>query len=118
MSGTGTSSRTRALPYSCMRAAFILVSSFPRLVLRWSVLASAAGNGSPWPVDRAGTYRTYGSVDPPSAPARAAPPTLPRIWSGPDRAAPSERAGDRGRTGDVQLGKLIDEGPEDYDPWA
>jgi hypothetical protein len=28
------------------------------------------------------------------------------------------RAGDRGRTGDVQLGKLIDEGPEDYDPWA
>ena len=29
-----------------------------------------------------------------------------------------KRAGDRGRTGDVQLGKLIDEGPEDYDPWA
>ena len=29
-----------------------------------------------------------------------------------------ERAGDRGRTGDVQLGKLFDEGPEDYDPWA
>ena len=28
------------------------------------------------------------------------------------------RAGDRGRTGDVQLGKLIDEGPEDYDPWG
>ena len=28
------------------------------------------------------------------------------------------RAGDRGRTGDVQLGKLIDVGPEDYDPWA
>jgi hypothetical protein len=27
------------------------------------------------------------------------------------------RAGDRGRTGDVQLGKLIDEGPEDYDPF-
>jgi hypothetical protein len=24
-----------------------------------------------------------------------------------------KRAGDRGRTGDVQLGKLIDEGPED-----
>jgi hypothetical protein len=23
-----------------------------------------------------------------------------------------------GRTGDVQLGKLIDEAPEDYDPWA
>ena len=30
----------------------------------------------------------------------------------------SRRAGDRTRTGDVQLGKLIDEGPEDYDPWA
>jgi len=29
-----------------------------------------------------------------------------------------KRAGDRGRTGDVQLGKLFDEGPEDYDPWA
>jgi hypothetical protein len=29
-----------------------------------------------------------------------------------------ERAGDRGRTGDVQLGKLIEEGPEDYDPWG
>src|SRR5206468_365200 len=28
-----------------------------------------------------------------------------------------KRAGDRGRTGDVQLGKLIDEGPDDYDPW-
>jgi hypothetical protein len=28
-----------------------------------------------------------------------------------------ERAGDRGRTGDIQLGKLFDEGPEDYDPW-
>ncbi len=27
-----------------------------------------------------------------------------------------KRAGDRGRTGDVQLGKLIDEAPEDYDP--
>ena len=36
----------------------------------------------------------------------------------PDRAGASERAGDRGRTGDVQLEKLIDEGPEDYDPWA
>ena len=34
----------------------------------------------------------------------------------PDHAGASERAGDRGRTGDVQLGKLIDEGPEDYDP--
>ena len=34
---------------------------------------------------------------------------LPRGW---------KRAGDRGRTGDVQLGKLFDEGPEDYDPWA
>jgi hypothetical protein len=32
--------------------------------------------------------------------------------------AQRKRAGDRGRTGDVQLGKLIDEGPEDYDPWA
>src|SRR5262249_39593859 len=31
MSGTGTSSRTRALPYSCMRAAFISLS-FPVLV--------------------------------------------------------------------------------------
>jgi len=29
-----------------------------------------------------------------------------------------ERAGDRGRTGDVQLGKLRDEEPEDYDPWV
>jgi len=29
-----------------------------------------------------------------------------------------KRAGDRGRTGDVQLGKLIDEGPGDYDPWG
>jgi hypothetical protein len=29
-----------------------------------------------------------------------------------------KRAGDRDRTGDVQLGKLIEEGPEDYDPWA
>ena len=29
-----------------------------------------------------------------------------------------ERAGDRGRTGDVQLGKLIEEGPEDHDPWG
>jgi len=28
------------------------------------------------------------------------------------------REGDRGRTGDVQLGKLFDEGPEDYDPWG
>jgi len=28
------------------------------------------------------------------------------------------RAGDRGRSGDVQLGKLFDEEPEDYDPWA
>jgi hypothetical protein len=37
---------------------------------------------------------------------------------GRDPAEPSERAGDRGRTGDVQLGKLFDEGPEDYDPWA
>jgi hypothetical protein len=26
------------------------------------------------------------------------------------------RAGDRGRTGDVQLGNQIDQGPEDYDP--
>jgi integrase len=34
----------------------------------------------------------------------------------PDPEGPSERAGDRGRTGDVQLGKLIDEGPEDYRP--
>jgi len=25
---------------------------------------------------------------------------------------------DRGRTGDVELGKLIEEGPEDYDPWG
>src|SRR5262249_26984464 len=32
MSGTGTSSRTRALPYSCMRAAFM--SAFP---LKWWV---------------------------------------------------------------------------------
>src|SRR5262249_170331 len=33
------------------------------------------------------------------------------------RADPSLReSGDRGRTGDVQLRKLIDEGPEDYDP--
>jgi hypothetical protein len=28
------------------------------------------------------------------------------------------RAGDRGRTGDVQLGKLRDEEPEDYAPWV
>jgi hypothetical protein len=34
----------------------------------------------------------------------------------PDATAPYKRAGDRGRTGDVQLGKLIDDGPEDYDP--
>jgi hypothetical protein len=27
-----------------------------------------------------------------------------------------KRAGDRGRTGDVQLGKLIEEAPEDHDP--
>jgi len=33
--------------------------------------------------------------------------------------APADsRAGDRGRTGDVELGKLIDEGPKDYDPWG
>src|SRR5215475_8190556 len=31
MSGTGTSSRTRALPYSCIRAAF-MSASFPALV--------------------------------------------------------------------------------------
>jgi len=29
-----------------------------------------------------------------------------------------KRAGDRGRTGDVQLGKLIDEVLQDYDPWG
>jgi hypothetical protein len=28
------------------------------------------------------------------------------------------RAGDRGRTADVQLGNEVEEGPEDYDPWA
>jgi len=36
----------------------------------------------------------------------------------PDRAGASERAGDQGRTGDVQLGNQIDQEPEDYDPWA
>ena len=33
-------------------------------------------------------------------------------------AASDSRAGDRGRTGDVQLGNQIDQEPEDYDPWA
>ena len=28
------------------------------------------------------------------------------------------RAGERCQPADVQLGKLIDEGPEDYDPWG
>ena len=32
--------------------------------------------------------------------------------------AAGSSASDRGQTGDVQLGKLIDEGPEDYDPWG
>jgi len=36
----------------------------------------------------------------------------------PDPAGASERAGDRGRTGDVQLGKLVEEAPEDYDTWG
>ena len=29
-----------------------------------------------------------------------------------------EKSGRLGRTGDVWLGKLFDEEPEDYDPWA
>src|SRR5262249_15166610 len=44
--------------------------------------------------------------------ASAAIPTARR------RGVRTTRAADRGRTGDVQLGKLIDEGPEDYDPWG
>jgi hypothetical protein len=36
----------------------------------------------------------------------------------PDLAGASSRAGDRDRTGDVQLGNGIEESPEDYDPWA
>ena len=42
----------------------------------------------------------------------------PSDWRKPSIVLAILRAGDRGRTGDVQLGKLIDEGPEDYDPWA
>jgi len=30
----------------------------------------------------------------------------------------TKRAGDRSRTGDVQLGKLSEKAPEDYDPWG
>jgi hypothetical protein len=44
--------------------------------------------------------------------------SVAKTTEAPDRAGASSRAGDRGRTGDVQLGNLIDEGPEDYDPWA
>src|SRR6516165_10796652 len=44
MSGTGTSSRTSALPYSCMRAAFIS-ASFPALRAKWPILTSTVGNG-------------------------------------------------------------------------
>src|SRR5262245_61174223 len=56
MSGTGTSSRTGGLPYSCIRAALIS-ASFPVLVRRWSVPASG---GRSWSVlgDKCG----YGSL--------------------------------------------------------
>jgi len=49
-----------------------------------------------------------------SASAEERPRPSPQVR---DRKA-ERRAGDRGRTGDVQLGKLIDEGPQDYDPRA
>src|SRR5262249_49287 len=42
MSGTGTSSRTRALPYSCIRAAF-MSASFPALVRKVSSSGSLSG---------------------------------------------------------------------------
>jgi hypothetical protein len=52
----------------------------------------------------------------------SAPPTAARRYPEvPSRlrgATADSRVGDRGRTGDVQLGKLFDEGPEDYDPWG
>src|SRR5215469_16216385 len=48
MSGTGTSSRTRALPYSCMRAAF-MSASFAALVRKMvSSDADVSGTVSPW----------------------------------------------------------------------
>jgi integrase len=64
------------------------------------------GELDPSPRNPAGTL----SVAPNRASTRRAqkPLKLPKVQQ--------ERA--TGRTGDVQLGKLIDEGPEDYDPWG
>ena len=81
------------------------------MTLRYSHLSPAHKLAA---VERLTTNRpgtTTGTEGGEEKPAANAPSQVSTAWT-------DSRAGDRGRTGDVQLGKLIDEGPEDYDPWA
>ena len=79
------------------------------LTLRYSHLSPAHKLAAVQRLARPATGTTTGTETTAKKPPAEAPSQI-------STAPADSRAGDRGRTGDVELGKLIDEGPEDYDP--
>ena len=81
------------------------------MTLRYSHLSPAHKLAAVQRLARPATGTTTGTETTAKKPPAEAPSQI-------STAPADSRAGDRGRTGDVELGKLIDEGPEDYDPWT